>query len=1023
MAELDLFSFSNSKSPEARIRELRRQIRHHDGLYYNQATPEIPDSDYDQLFRELEELEKKHPEFQDPNSPTLRVGGTPLKQFQQIRHAVPMLSIDDVFEWRNELTEAIKEWIAKLEPLLAHAKTIEERNKLLAAAPESLRDKLQLVLKIRKDDSFSPDRADTELIEFYQRLQKNLGRKDIRVTIEPKIDGVAVSLLYRDGKLAYAATRGDGTTGDDITQNVRTIRCIPLDLKHAGAFAAKPSKAHPAPHAIQDVDLEKILPYLASHERHRTSTASRDSSAQSPEESLRQRLVADLSGSDGNDLQERIRQETQSILDWGTETGRVLSPDELFEVVKDWNELGGQSEHTVFHIEKLARVIKFTIPPNFGAQGSVAYLRNIGASNRLFGDDIRFHGILKTDKGPAFVISQPYVDGSPPEPEEVASWFQSNGYQSTGHNRWKNPQTGTEIADAHIGNLIKTEDGELVPIDLQVLNEGNATSPISNLKSPIPSLLEVRGEIFMPNEAFAKMNAELDEAGLPTFANPRNATAGTLKQLDPKIVAKRPLAFLAHGLGAYDGETLETERDFHALLDGLGIPRNQPVYTAGNLAELLSAVDEISRHRHDLDYGTDGAVVKVLDRAEREKLGFTSRAPRWAAAYKFLPEQQETTLNDITIQVGRTGVLTPVAELTPVLISGSTVSRATLHNQDEIDRKKIHIGAKVLVEKAGEIIPAIVKVTHAVPGAAVFSIFKHVGGKCPSCGGPISQEEGFVAWRCTNFQCPAQAVTHISHFASRKALDLEGLGETVAEALVRHGYCKTPLDLFGLSEDTLANLNLGTDDAPRRFGEKNAAKVLAALESAKTKPLNRWLYAMGIRQLGESAARELARLHSSLSDLAESPILAELLRDTRATAKKQNEFLAAYNITGDVGPAVAETITAFFKSEAGKQTLIRFAELGINPASDNYLPVTSEADPSLLPLAGKTFVITGTLSIDRDEVKALIESKGGKVNGSVSAKTHFVLAGEGGGSKRDKAEKLGVRIIDEAELQAMIGNA
>ena len=280
----------------------------------------------------------------------------------------------------------------------------------------------------------------------------------------------------------------------------------------------------------------------------------------------------------------------------------------------------------------------------------------------------------------------------------------------------------------------------------------------------------------MPNEAFAALNAERDEAGLPTFANPRNATAGTLKQLDPKIVAKRPLAFLAHGLGAYDGPPLETEHDFHDLLDRLGIPRNQPVLNASNLDEVLEAVARINRERHDLDYGTDGAVIKVLDRAEREQLGFTSRAPRWAAAYKFLPEQKETTLNNIIIQVGRTGVLTPVAELTPVLISGSTVSRATLHNQDEIDRKDIRLGATVLVEKAGEIIPAIVKVIRHVEGAVPYSLYDSVDGKCPSCGGPITQEEGFVAWRCTNFQCPAQAVTRIKHFASRKALDLDGLG-------------------------------------------------------------------------------------------------------------------------------------------------------------------------------------------------------------------------------------------------------
>ncbi len=731
MAEPDLFSLNTSPAPQDRMRELQTSLERHDQLY-NQGNPEISDAEFDRLYRELEDLEAKHPELRDPNSITQRVGGAPIDGFQQIQHAVPMLSIDDVFELGTEAME-----------------------KAGAARPEQ------------------------ELVEFYQRLQKNLKRDDVPVTIEPKIDGVAVSLLYREGKLAYAATRGDGQTGDDVTHNVRTIRSIPLEL--------------------------------------------------------------------------------------------------------------------------------------------------------------------------------------------------------------------------------------------------GSSSNIQNPTFEIPATLEVRGEIFMPNQAFAALNAERDDAGLPTFANPRNAAAGTLKQLDPKIVAKRPLAFLAHGLGAYDGPPLETEHEFHDLLARLGIPQNQPILNANNLDEVLAAVARINHERHSLDYGTDGAVIKVLDRAEREQLGFTSRAPRWAAAYKFLPEQKETTLNQILIQVGRTGVLTPVAELTPVLISGSTVSRATLHNQDEIDRKDIRIGDTVLIEKAGEIIPAIVKVIRHAEGAVPYSLYDSVGGKCPSCGGSISQEEGFVAWRCTNFECPAQAVTSIKHFASRKALDLDGLGEIVAEALVRHGHCTTPLDLFRLDSDTLANLNLGTEESPRRFGEKNAAKVIAALEAAKSKPLHRWLYAMGIRQLGESAAKELSRLHRTIAEIPESPILAELLRDTRATAKKQNEFLAKYSITGDVGPAVAETIITFFKSEAGQHVIARFAELGIDPVSDNYLPIAAEADLSALPLAGKTFVITGTLSMDRDAMKELIESKGGKVSGSVSAKTHYVLAGEGGGSKRDKAEKLGVPILDEAAILTLMG--
>jgi DNA ligase (NAD+) len=957
MAEPDLFSTAPAPDPHPRILELRAALDHHNRLYYNKATPEISDAEYDKLFRELEELEKQHPEFHDPNSPTLRVGGAPIEGFQQIQHVVPMLSIDDVFELGAEA--------------------------------------------MVKSEAPSPEQ---ELIEFYQRLQKNLKREDVAVTIEPKIDGVAVSLLYRNGKFEYAATRGDGRTGDDVTHNVRTIRAIPLELRFQETAVDTPT-----------VDVEAVLPYIASHERSHTDPHSRRASSTSPEKSLGEKLQAELPASDGSDLQERIRQEAKSILEWGLETGRIIDPDRIFELVKEWKELGGQSEHTVFYVKDLDRVVKFTIPPNFGAQGSRAYLSNITASNYLFEDDIRFHGIVQIETGPIFVVSQPYVHGVEPTIQEVSEWFTANGYRSSGYNRWHDDATGVEIADAHSGNLIKTEDGELVPIDLQVLSMGNIPS-----SPPIPNLLEVRGEIFMPNEAFAALNAERDEAGLPTFANPRNSAAGTLKQLDPKIVAKRPLAFLAHGLGAYEGPPLATEHEFHELLSRLGIPQNLPILNARNLDELLTAVAEINRERHDLDYGTDGAVVKVLDRAEREILGFTSRAPRWAAAYKFLPEQKETTLNNIIIQVGRTGVLTPVAELTPVLISGSTVSRATLHNQDEITKKDIRLGATVLIEKAGEIIPAIVKVIRQAEGAAPFSLYDSVGGKCPSCGGPISQEEGFVAWRCTNFECPAQAVTSIKHFAARKALDLDGLGEIVAEALVRHGHCRTPLDLFRLTEDTLANLNLGTVEAPRRFGEKNAAKVRAALEDAKSKPLHRWLFAMGIRQLGESAAKELSRLHHTIGEIAGSEILAELLRDTRATAKKQNEFLAKYSITGDVGPAVAETITMFFNSEAGQHVIARLAELGIDPVSDNYLPIPAEADLSGLPLTGKTFVITGTLSIDRDAMKEIIESKGGKVSGSVSAKTNFVLAGEGGGSKRDKAEKLGVTIIDEAELQRLL---
>ena len=477
---------------------------------------------------------------------------------------------------------------------------------------------------------------------------------------------------------------------------------------------------------------------------------------------------------------------------------------------------------------------------------------------------------------------------------------------------------------------------------------------------------------------------------------------------------------MAHGLGAYEGPELATESDFHDLLDALSIPRNQPLIHARNLTEMLDAVARINHERHQLDYGTDGAVIKVLNREQRATLGFTSRAPRWAAAYKFLPEQKETILHSITVQVGRTGVLTPVAELEPVLVSGTTVARATLHNQDEITKKDIRLGSTVLIEKAGEIIPAVVKVIRYPEGALPFSLYDFVEGKCPSCSGPISQESGFVAWRCTNFACPAQAVTSISHFASRKALDITSLGETVAEALVRHNLCRSPLDLFSLTLDQLAPLNLGSESDPRRFGEKNAQKILDGLQSARSKPLNRWIYAMGIRNIGESAARELSRLHQSLGELSQSDILQELRADTRADAKKKNPILQSYGITGDVGTVAAESILSFFESDAGRYVLDKLKEHGIDPQSENYLPRLEDIDLSSLPLAGKTFVITGTLSAPRDDFKKLIESKGGKVSGSVSANTHFLLSGEGGGSKRDKAIALGVNVIDEAALQAML---
>jgi DNA ligase (NAD+) len=401
------------------------------------------------------------------------------------------------------------------------------------------------------------------------------------------------------------------------------------------------------------------------------------------------------------------------------------------------------------------------------------------------------------------------------------------------------------------------------------------------------------------------------------------------------------LDFIAHGWGQLVDVELASQREFHALLDRMGIRKNQPIWYAETFDEVLAAVRELDQHRHDLPYLTDGAVIKVDDVAAQQQLGATSRAPRWTAAFKYPPEQKETLLKDITIQVGRTGVLTPVAELEPVFVSGTTVSRATLHNEDEIQRKDVRVGDTVVIEKAGEIIPAVVRVvSEKRPSKSKpFDLRQHVGDCCPSCGGPITKEEGFVAWRCTNFACPAQAVSRIRQFTSRKALDIDGVGTVVAEKLVERGVAATPLDLFELNAKSLAELNLGDDDKSRVLGQRHANNIVRSLERARTLPLDRWIYAMGIPKVGESAARELARLHQTLPAIAQSEILAEL-RPLKPSARKEDHpVLAPYEIAPEVGPAVADSVLSFFGSSGGQRVLARLEKLGLAPQSDNYAPV------------------------------------------------------------------------------------
>lgn len=687
------------------MERLARELERHNRLYYVEGTSEISDREYDEMFRRLEELEEKHPEWASDNSPTRRVGGEPIEGFKQREHLVPMLSIDDLF-------------------------------------------------------------SEEEVGDFYRRLQKGLEREQVDVMIEPKIDGVAVALHYEDGEFSYALTRGDGTEGDLITENVRTIRSIPLRL---------------------------------------------------------------------------------------------------------------------------------------------------------------------------------------------------------------------DLDDA-------------------------------------PGWLEVRGEIFMPNEKFAEMNEQRDEDGLAAFKNPRNATAGSLKLLDPREVARRPLDFIAHGVGRLDGWRPETFPELREFLEQAGIPLNGPIWMADSCDSVLEAIHELDEKRHGLGHATDGAVIKVVDFASHERLGATSRAPRWLAAYKYAPEQKETVLREITVQVGRTGTLTPVAELDPVDVSGSTVRRATLHNQDEIDRKDVRVGDTVLIEKAGEIIPAVVKVIpeKRPSDAEPFDLYEAVDGKCPSCGEGIVREEGFVAWKCVNPICPAKSVSQVKQFVSRKALDIEGVGSIVSEKLVERGLVSTILDLFDLSVEQLADLNLGTEGEPRVLGEKNATRIVDTVERARTMPLHRWLFGLGIPHVGESAARELARLHRDFESLADSDVLEELRKLEKGQRKEDHSDLRDHRIASEVGPSVAGAVLDFFQSDAGQYFLSELKKKEIHPTSENYAPKPdSEEAAESMPLAGKTLVITGTLSAPRDEIKDRIAAIGGKVTGSVSKNTDFLLAGEGGGSKSEKAESLGVEIIDE----------
>lgn len=508
------------------------------------------------------------------------------------------------------------------------------------------------------------------------------------------------------------------------------------------------------------------------------------------------------------------------------------------------------------------------------------------------------------------------------------------------------------------------------------------------LRGKAPKVLEVRGEVYMDKKGFEKLNADREKEGLPLFANPRNAAAGSLKQLDPAIVTKRPLGLVCYGTGATEGVDVDLHSKIFPFLKKLGLSATEKWWLADSVERILQAIHELDQVRHDFPYQTDGAVVKVDSFAQREKLGFTAKSPRWAIAYKYEAERVETRLIDIVVQVGRTGTLTPVAILEPVLVSGSTVSRATLHNEDEIKRKDIRIGDAVVIEKAGEVIPAVVNVqTEKRTGKE--KKFK-MPTTCPECGSKVVKDEGQVAVRCINSRCPAQLKRKIEHFASRGAMDIEGLGEMMVEQLVSKNLVHDVSDIYLLTPEKMSILE--------RMGEKSIGNLLEALESSKKRPLWRLIFGLGILHVGVSASRALADHFRGLKKLMEAAV-DELQR------------------LPDVGEVVAQSIHQFFQEKQNRKIIARLEKLGVRPQIEPRRTQTAGS-----PFAGSTWVITGTLSQPREEIAEMIIQRGGKVSGSVSKKTNYVLAGDAAGSKLEKAKQLGVRVVDEAEFLKMLKN-
>ena len=510
------------------------------------------------------------------------------------------------------------------------------------------------------------------------------------------------------------------------------------------------------------------------------------------------------------------------------------------------------------------------------------------------------------------------------------------------------------------------------------------------LHGKAPDVLEVRGEVYLPKETFARINAERDEQGLPTFANPRNAAAGTLKQLDPNIVAERKLSAVFYGYGAVEPASALPERmeEFFTQLKAWGLPVNPRHWLARDASGVMNAITELGAIRRDFPFETDGAVIKA-DRIEQHaRLGSTSKAPRWAIAYKYEPEQARTRLLDITVQVGRSGVLTPVAELEPVFVAGSTVARATLHNEEEIARKDLRIGDWVMIEKAGDVIPAVVGVLTAERNGTE-KVFQ-MPTRCPVCSAPVTRIEAEVAVRCANPGCAAQVRRRIEYYAGRSAMDIEGLGEAMVTQLADAGLVGDIADLYTLTADQLLPLE--------RMGQKSVTNLLAAISASRDQPLWRLLAGLGIPHVGVTVARTLATSLGTLDRLAAASI----------------EELCSIQ---EIGEIMATAIHSWFRDPSVLRLLEKLRSSGLNFGERDPQELAPASDG---PFKGTIWVLTGTLSRPRDETAELIRLRGGKVSGSVSAKTTYLLAGEEAGSKLEKAQKLGVKVLTEDEFRKLI---